>query len=176
MGEGETSEVRPKQIKTEFMSYSPSYDALSCKITFHFWQFLPDNNWRCIWAVCSADNIRKPGVRWTRFSAAFESDQELLYTDFAAWWMELSNTLSAGDGNKVNKSVDSPFLSHPSPDALRRLRLPRGRPGIHCEHRHHHDNVRGLHHLLLAGLHQRGQEERGGEVSRGEVKMTKGST
>lgn len=49
--------------------------------------------------------------------------------------------------------------------ALWGLWFPCGCVSIHCKHRHNPPHVHGLHHLLFAWLHQRGQKEKGGKVS-----------
>lgn len=95
---------------------------------------------------------------WLLSAKPQESDEELLNVDFCS----LSNECVAWRVNAVDESVAGLLLSAVS---LWGLRFPRGRAGVHRELGRHLLHVRGLHHLLFARLHQRGQEEKPREVN-----------
>ena len=160
-GEKKQSDVKLKRKWNDFWFCQLFHGELCCTIFANLLLI----KW---WWQTSCVAVDVPGFICTVFGVVFWSNQELLFLNSAAWWVEVSNTWSARRGREVDESLNRFFffpLWHSSYVFLRGLWVPRGCAGIHCQLSHHPHHVCGLHHLLFARLHQRGQEETGGEVS-----------
>ena len=157
--EKKQSDVKLKRKWNDFWFCHPFRDELCCTVfAISFWL---NDNYRLVvqQSTCQASSARClvwcSGPIRNCYLWVLQRDE----------WRCLIRGVHDVDVKSMNHSIVFFPPRRSSYVFLRGLWVPRGCAGIHCQLGHHLHHVRGLHHLLFARLHQRGQEETGGEVS-----------